>query len=208
MRIAVVGSGGHAKVVADAVLAQGHELFGFFDEDASRWSETVLGYPILGSIKGWQHHSIDALVVGIGDNLARKVVFNQLKIAGAKLTTLVHPRATLGKGVALGEGVVVLTNVVVNSDSQIEPNCILNTACTVDHDCVVGAHAHLAPGVNITGRVRLGEGTFVGTGAKIIPGIRVGDWAIVGAGAVVIRNVDGGAKVVGVPAKPIKRSPP
>jgi hypothetical protein len=64
---------------------------------------TGLGYSILGSIKVRQHHSIDALVVGIGDNLARKAVFNQLKIAGAKLTTVVHPRATLGKGVALGE---------------------------------------------------------------------------------------------------------
>jgi len=207
MRIAVVESGGHAKVVADAVMAQGHQFLGFFDEDSSRWNETVFGYPILGPIKSWQRHSIDALVVGIGDNLARKAVFNQLKTAGAKLATVVHPRATLGKGVALGEGVVVLANVVVNSDSQIEPNCILNTACTVDHDCVVGAHAHLAPGVNITGRVKLGEGTFVGAGAKIIPGIRVGDWAIVGAGSVVIRNVESGAKVVGVPARPIRRAP-
>jgi sugar O-acyltransferase (sialic acid O-acetyltransferase NeuD family) len=205
MRIAVVGSGGHAKVVADAVLAQGHEFSGFFGEDSSRWGQTVLGYPILGPIKGWQQQSIEALVVGIGDNLARKVVFNQLKSAGAKLITVVHPRATLGKGVALGEGAVVLANVVVNSDSQIGPNCILNTACTVDHDCIVSAHVHVAPGVNITGHVKLGEGTFVGTGAKIIPRILVGDWAIIGAGAVVVRNVDDGAKVIGVPARAIRQ---
>ena len=41
----------------------------------------------------------------------------------------------------------------------------------------------------------------IGTGATVIQGIHIGAGALVGAGAVVIKNVDTGAKVVGIPAK-------
>jgi sugar O-acyltransferase (sialic acid O-acetyltransferase NeuD family) len=204
MRIAIIGAGGHAKVIADAILAaECDQVFGFFDDDPSLWQGSILGFPVLGPVNHWQNHSIDALVIGIGDNVARKKLFDQFKSAGAKLVTIIHPRATLGRNVVLGEGTVVFANIVINSDTQIGPDSILNTACTVDHDCVVGAHSHLAPGVNIAGEVRIGEGVFAGTGAKIIPRVSIGDWATIGAGTVVVRDIKAAAKVIGIPAKTI-----
>ena len=146
MRIAIIGAGGHAKVVADAIIEIGyHQILGFFDDDASLWDRAVLGYPVLGPIDSWPDHSIDAFIVGIGSNSARKEAFDRLKSAGAKFVTITHPRASLGRGVLIGEGVVILSNVVINSDTRIHANCILNTACTVDHDCVVGPHVHICP---------------------------------------------------------------
>ena len=68
----------------------------------------------------------------------------------------------------------------------------------------------LAPGVHVSGWVRLGRRTYVGTGAAIINGTQeqplvIGDDAIVGAGACVTRSVEAGVTVVGVPAKPVAR---
>jgi sugar O-acyltransferase (sialic acid O-acetyltransferase NeuD family) len=202
MRIAIIGAGGHAKVVADAVLASGSDqIVGFFDDNSALWNGTVFGLPVRGPIAGWRDYSVDALILGIGDNAMRKKIFEQFSSTGAKFATALHPRAILGRGVAVGAGSVVLANVVVNADTQIGCDCILNTACTVDHDCIVGAHTHLAPGVNVAGDVRIGEGAFAGIGTKMIPGVTVGDWAFLGAGTVVTRDVAASARVVGVPAK-------
>src|SRR5437016_3942233 len=132
MRVAVAGAGGHAKVVADALLALADgELVGFLDDDQSLWGSPVLGFPVRGPISAWSTYAIDRIAIAIGDNHRRKRVFEQLVTAGAILTTVVHPRAVIGRNVRLGRGVVVLAGAIVNSDSSIGDNVILNTACSI-----------------------------------------------------------------------------
>lgn len=205
-KVAVVGAGGHGKVVADAVLAAGiGEIIGFLDDDQTLWGTRVLGFPVLGPIAAWSDRPGGALAMGIGNNRDRKRAFEALTAAGATVATVIHPRATLGTGVRLGRGVVALGNVVVNADTTVGDNVILNTACTVEHDNVISAHAHLAPGVVTAGEVRVGEGAFLAVGAKILPRISIGEWSIVGAGAVVTEHVPDRVTVAGCPAREVRR---
>ena len=47
---------------------------------------------------------------------------------------------------------------VLTSDVEIGDHAHVNVACSVSHDCAVGAFASLAPGVRLAGGGRVGEG--------------------------------------------------
>ena len=55
--------------------------------------------------------------------------------------------------------------------------------------------------------MEIGEEAFVGAGAVLLPRITVGAGATVAAGAVVTRDVEPGATVLGVPARPAAGTP-
>lgn len=53
----------------------------------------------------------------------------------------------------------------------------------------------------------IGNGVQIGAGVVIVGGIRIGDRAVIGANSVVIRDVPPGARVGGVPARPLGAAP-
>ena len=65
----------------------------------------------------------------------------------------------------------------------------------------------LSPGVNVSGRVTIEDGVFVGSGAVIIERIRIGAGAVIGAGSVVTKDIPPKVVAVGVPARVIKQIP-
>jgi UDP-perosamine 4-acetyltransferase len=87
-------------------------------------------------------------------------------------------------------------------------NSILNTNASVDHDCLIANHVHIAPGATLSGGIRVGEGTLVGAGAVVIQSIEIGSQCVVAAGAVVIHDVAAYTRVAGVPARIMKRKGP
>jgi acetyltransferase-like isoleucine patch superfamily enzyme len=89
----------------------------------------------------------------------------------------------------------------VCAQARLERSVIVNTAASVDHECRIGAGAHVGPGVRLAGRIEVGERAFIGTGAVVLPRLTIGDDATIGAGAVVVRDVPAGAVVTGVPAR-------
>lgn len=196
----VLGAGGHAKVVIDAARAQGWSVYAAVDDNPNLWGHPIEGVPVLGSLEtaaGWQGWAI----IGIGDNRARYAVSQRYALRWA---TLIHPTAWLSPSAKIGEGTLVAAGVVVQPAAQIGRHAILNTACSIDHDCVVGDWVHIAPGARLAGGVQVDEGALVGIGAAVLPNIRIGAWSVVGAGAVVTCEVPPHTVVVGVPARLIR----
>ena len=73
MNIAIIGAGGHAKVVADTVLASGSDqIVGFFDDNPALWKNTIFGLPVRGPISGWRDQSVanTIFVIGGADGLS------------------------------------------------------------------------------------------------------------------------------------------
>lgn len=216
MRVLILGAGGHAQVVADALIAANAAGLcndvpvGFLDDDASLHGQIHLGIPVLGAIAEITAVLAadvgDAVAMGIGSNKTRQRLFDLCRADKVIVVTVIHPRAIIAGDVEVGLGTVILAGVVVNTGSTIGRNVILNTACTVDHHNRIGDHVHVAPGVHLGGDVTVGSGTLVGIGATVMPQRTIGANAVVGAGSLVRSDVLAGATVVGVPAGRILRS--
>jgi acetyltransferase EpsM len=206
MKVIIAGAGGHGKVVCDALLStNAAEIVGFVDDDLALTGATVMGFPVLASLETLNLDRSIRVAFGIGDNAARRRMFERVMALGYDPYTVVHSRAVIGRGCVIGRGVVAFANVVVNVDTIIDDDVILNTGCSVDHDCRVGAHAHVAPGARLGGGVCVGEEALVGIGSAVAPNISIGARSVVGAGGVVIRNVGSGCVAVGVPARIIRK---
>lgn len=208
--VLIVGGGGHAKVLVEALLANAAIIAGIMDADSALLGKQVLGVPVLGDDQLLDEYPTDAvrLVNGIGSTglpVGRRGIFERFTARGFGFATVVHPSAVIASDAELGEGAQVMAGAVLQPGCRIGANVIINTRASVDHDCIIGDHTHIAPGVTLSGGVSIGAGCHVGTGATVIQGITIGAGSVVGAGAVVTKDVAAGVTVVGVPAKVMVR---
>lgn len=201
--LAIIGAGGHGKVVADAALCSNQFDSIVFLDALFKEKASVLGCSVIGNDTNIKD-LIDQdyfFVVAIGDNKTRAIKYNELLNSGAKLANVIHPQAIISGSVTMGKGSVVLAGAIINADANIGDNVIVNTGSIIEHDNVVGAHTHVAPGAVIAGNCHLGELSLLGAGAVAIPGKRIGSGVVVGAGAVVVGHIPDGEIAVGIPAK-------
>ncbi len=208
--VAILGAGGHGRVVLD-ILLQGpqYEVVGFIDSNPALQGRRVDGVPILGDLRIMPDliSTIAGAVVAIGDNGVRRSFADRVEQMGFELINAIHPSAHLAHNVTLGRNVVVAAGALVCAHCQIGDSVILNTGCIVDHECMIGTAAHVCPGARLAGRVTVESGAFIGIGSTILQGLRIGCEAIVGGGAVVIRDVEPMSTVVGVPARTLREAP-
>jgi len=189
----IYGASGHGGVILDALLTGGIVVECFLD-DAPKLEFQGLKVYTPSSIK-----ENDNIVVAIGDNTIRKRVVK--KLDKVSFFNVIHPKAIISDNVVFGDGAVVMAGVVVNQGAKIGSHVILNTKCSVDHDCVIEDFVHVSPGVTLCGGISIGQGTHIGAGATVLPNINIGENVIVGAGAVVTKDIPSESKVIGVPAR-------
>ena len=206
--ILVLGAGGHARVLIDACLLAGEALEGILDVDATRKGDRVLGVPVLGGEDLLDGRPADScwLLNGVGSTSVlrlRREVYERFAARGFRFTGVTHGAACMARDVECGAGVQIMAGAVVQTGTAIGANSIVNTRASVDHDCRIGAHCHIAPGATLAGNISVGAGTHVGAGAVVLQGVTIGVACVIAAGAVVIDDVPDGARVAGVPARPI-----
>lgn len=201
--VALIGAGGHAKVVISTLQALGLAVGAVFDDDPRKWQTSMLGVGVRGPISTLAKTDYGAAIITIGNNGVRERLAGELK--NLEWLTAIHPHAYVHSSAQIAEGSVVFAGAVIQPDVIVGSHAIINTGATVDHDCVLGDYVHLAPGAHLAGGVQVGRGSFLGIGAVVLPYRRVGDWATIGAGGVVVKDITDHVTAVGVPARPVKR---
>jgi len=179
--INIYGKGGHARVVTDAIV--NHKVHPHFVEDYNDddFDDTVM----------------DPWVIAIGNNEDRKRIANKLK--GKEFKTVIHHTAICD--VILGEGTQVLHGAVIQVGTEIGKHCIINTAASIDHDCVLEDFTFIGPSATLCGGVEIGESSFIGANATILPYIKIGKNCMIGAGSVVTKDIPDNSTAYGNPAK-------
>lgn len=204
-RLIVFGSGGHAKVVIEAVLANKPDREIIILDDASTTrNRSIFGIPVSGGRNSLESLRGHAVALAIGDNHARAELVAWLITNRHRLQTVIHPTAVIGRSVQLGEGTFLGAGAISIADAQIGAAAIINTGATVDHDCVIGEAAHIGPGAHLCGGVRIGARTLIGVGASIRPGIVICDDVVVGAGSVVVKDIPQAGTFAGNPARLVR----
>jgi UDP-perosamine 4-acetyltransferase len=204
--VIILGAGGHAKVLIDAMLTSSAIILGVVDSNTALRDGNLLGVPVLGGdeVVNTYLPSEIQLVNGLGSvgiPSKRQQLYEKFKQLGFDFSTIIHPSAIIASHVEQGEGAQIMAGAVIQPCCRIGANSIINTRASVDHDCIIGDHVHIAPGVTLSGGVTIGSGTHVGTGATIIQGVTIANDCLVAAGAVVTRDLIAGTKVRGVPAR-------
>lgn len=212
--IIIIGAGGHARVIADALVCAGSAVLGFVDKDNARKGQDMLGLPIMGGEDVLARFDRDAvlLVVGIGSTGHRSSLELRRRISerlcgdGWTLGGVRHPSAIISPAARVAADAQIMAGAIVQVGADIGAGVILNTRAVVEHDSVVGVYSHVSIGTILCGNARIGACSHIGAGAVVRQGISLGDGITVGIGAIVIANHEGGETLVGNPAKEMVRT--
>lgn len=199
----LIGYSGHGFVAYGILTAAGKKVTGYCDVAEKEFNPFNLPY------KGSENTGTvvpalqqEGFFIAVGDNSLRKRIYEALVLKNLFPANAIHPSAIIDNSATIdSQGVMIAANVSINPLASIAKGAICNTGCIIEHECEVGAFAHIAPGAVLCGNVKIGAGSFVGANAVIRQGITVGKNAMIGAGAVVVKDVADGAVVMGVPAK-------
>ena len=188
-KLAIIGAGGHGKVVGEIALLNQYDTINFFDDKISE----IKNFPfrIVGNIELLKKNlkNYDDFFVAIGDNVTRCDKISWLKKEKKNIVSLIHPKSTVSKFSSIEAGSCVMANAVVNAGTNIKEGVIINTSSSIDHDCSIEDYSHISPNCSLSGNVRVGKFTHLGTGTSVHPRINIGQNVKTGIGSKIYKDI-------------------
>ena len=207
----IIGAGDFGREISNIVErinAAGTDqwnLLGFVDDAPTMQGKTVDHYPVLGSCDWLKNYPKEIYAIcSLGVSATRKKVISKLCGVNIKWATLIDPDARVYRDAEVGEGSVICGGSILAINAKVRKHVVMNLNCTLGHDSIVNDYSVINPGVNVSGKVQIGQCVDLGTGTKIIQGHSICDDVTVGAGGVVVKDINEIGTYVGVPVKKIK----
>ncbi len=211
INVAIFGAGGFGREVVWLTedinrYRKTFNIIGFIDEQPSLIKQELNGYPVVGGINYLRDNPDVAVVITVGDPVARLKIFKKIKGFNLKYPNIIHPSVLKGRHLTMGVGNIICAGCILTENIHIGSFCQFNLKTTIGHDANLSDFTTSACSVDFAGHSSTGVGVYCGNKSTILPSVRVGAFSIIGAGAVVNRDIPEGVVAVGVPAKIIKRN--
>ncbi|MBI3251927.1 MAG: acetyltransferase [Candidatus Omnitrophica bacterium] len=187
--VILIGAGGHARVLADALDRLRINVLGATDARPGGIRNFPL--PLIGNdeyvLKKFKPANVYLVngIAGIETDSLRAAIYRRFKKNGYEFLRVIHPSAVMARDVGLSEGVQVMAGAVIQAGAILGENALVNTRASIDHGCRIGAHTHVAPGAVLCGDIRIGEGCHIGAGAVIVQGLSIPKGSFIKAGELV-----------------------
>lgn len=183
MSLLLVGAGGHARAIAEALAATQSPIDSYVDPRPNSW----LNARYLSSDAETETLPSEYFVLGIGgtspEQLARRhAIFLRYRERGWTPRTVIHSTAVISMQTQMGEGCIILARAVIQPATRLGEAVIVNTGAIVEHNSSVGVGSHVAPGAIVLGGCKVGAACMIGAGALVLAGAEVPDRTLVPAG--------------------------
>jgi acetyltransferase EpsM len=197
----LIGDGGHAKSVSDAVWSVSKRVkiitvdpseIDTVEKSRDFFSRENRNFEILVGIGSKKYRSP---IVEILTNLFPRDLF----------PPVIHKTAYISRSANIGFGSVLLANAYVGPDARIGDFCIANTGSIAEHEVSIGNFTILSPSVVIAGKSKIGENCFIGMNASIAQDVVLGHECTVGASSFVNHSFPPYSKIFGVPGKDVAK---
>ena len=210
-KIAIFGSGCHAKVVFYEILKiKKFKIIGFVDEKISKGKVIIRCSQGVFRCIGKTSEVINKKnnftgIIAIANNSIREKVYKEIISLkkNFKFEKIVSKNAIINSNVEIGNGSVVIGGSIINPDTIIGEHCLVNTSASIDHDNILENFSSVGPGVITGGNVIIKKSSFVGIGSVLKNNIIIDKNTIVGGNSFVNKNCKSNSVYFGSPAKKI-----
>ena len=177
-------------IIAFVDVMPGDEINGVSVIDEETFNEKLTDYMVAGVI----------IPFGL-PKLKMKAFEKIMKYANIVFPNIIHPSATVSKGVTMGVGNVVAAGATISPDVAMGNFCLVNNNCNIGHDSVLDDFVVINPLAAVSGNIHIKRGALIGGHAAILQELIVGENTQIGLGAFVVKDVPDNTTVICVPAK-------
>jgi sugar O-acyltransferase (sialic acid O-acetyltransferase NeuD family) len=191
----IIGAGGFAREIKSAM---GNKFIKFFvDDQFEDIGNNIFGFSKINSEK-------HTAIIAIGDPIIRDQIVRKLP-HDLKYYSFIDSKAIiLDDSIQIGNGSIICAGVILTTNIRVGKHVHLNLNSTVGHDTIIDHFMTAAPGVNISGKCKIGERVYIGSNSAIKDGVNICNEAIIGMNSGVTKDIIEPGVYVGTPVKLLK----
>lgn len=176
----IVGAGGFGRVVLEHASKQ--YICSFID-DGYEVGDVIDDVKVVGHVSDLKvlFNKYNKLIVAIGNNAIREIIYEKAKGIGYSFPNIIHPSAYISRHATIGNGSIILNYAVIQNGAVAGNGLILNPGAELHHDSIVGNNVLIYTNsvirslTQIGDRVKIGSTVTVSTGAVIEDDMEIAD---------------------------------